>query len=131
MRFETLTASQVVILHQQILGDSESGLRPGGEHLLESALSRPSSSYAGVSLFDSTFQKAAALMEGIIQNHPFLDGNKRTAYNSAVILLRMNGYRLIRHTSDEDQADFVVSVANRQCSFDGIVVWLDRNFIRG
>ncbi|MEU4208223.1 type II toxin-antitoxin system death-on-curing family toxin [Rothia terrae] len=130
MRAKSLTVEQVLVLHRNILGIYDDGLLPNGEHLLESALSRPESSYGGVQLFDSTFKKAAALLEGIIQNHPFQDGNKRTAYNSAVILLRLHGYRLMCYVSDEEQADFVVSIARKQRKYDDIVRWIDRHFTK-
>ncbi|WP_373868227.1 type II toxin-antitoxin system death-on-curing family toxin [Rothia aerolata] len=54
-------------------------------------MARPVASYGGVAFLDSIFPKAAVLMQNLIHNHPFLDGNKRTAYDSAVILLRLNG----------------------------------------
>ncbi|WP_369127134.1 Fic family protein [Rothia nasisuis] len=49
-------------------------LKPGGEHLLESVLARPTTGYAGHELYPGIFNKAAALLEALVQNHPFTDG---------------------------------------------------------
>ena len=56
---------------------------------LESALSRPRSGY-----YRDIVEEAAALLESLWQNHPFVDGNKRTAVTVAAAFLRVNGYRL-------------------------------------
>lgn len=59
------------------------------EKALESAIARPRSGY-----YDDLIQEAAALLESLSQNHPFLDGNKRTAVTVTAAFLRVNGYRL-------------------------------------
>ena len=68
----------ILNLHQfsiQKYGGSD-GLRDSG--LLESAIARPFQSFGGEDLYPSIFEKAAALGESLIINHPFIDGNKRT-----------------------------------------------------
>ena len=66
------------------------GLRDAG--LLESALARPQNFYAYGE--QDLFRLAAAYAEGIARNHPFIDGNKRTAYATAGLFLYVNGYIL-------------------------------------
>ena len=56
---------------------------------LESAVARPQTGY-----YSDTIEEAAALWESVSQNHPFLDGNKRTAITATAVFLRINGYRL-------------------------------------
>ena len=56
---------------------------------LESAVARPQSGY-----YQDVIEEAAALCESLLQNHPFLDGNKRAAIVATAVFLRWNGYRL-------------------------------------
>lgn len=53
--------------------------------LLESAIARPQASFEQKDLYSEIFVKAAALMESLLKNHPFIDGNKRTAFTAAGI----------------------------------------------
>lgn len=58
--------------------------------LLEAAVARPQSGY-----YADLLEEASALFESLAQNHPFLDGNKRTAITATAIFLRLNGYKLV------------------------------------
>jgi death-on-curing protein len=62
--------------------------------LLSSALAMPSSSFEGKYLHQSLYEQAAAYAFHICQNHPFLDGNKRTALATALVFLSLNGIEL-------------------------------------
>ena len=68
----------------------------GGTHqvrdlgLLEAAVARPQSGY-----YADLLEEASALFESLAQNHPFLDGNKRTAFTATALFLILNGYKLI------------------------------------
>lgn len=66
-----------------------SGVRDPGT--LEAALYRPQTGY-----YKDTIEQAAALMESLAMNHPFVDGNKRIAFASMDVFLRMNGYKINR-----------------------------------
>jgi death-on-curing protein len=78
-----LTVEQVLFIHARLIAET------GGEHgvldlgLLQSAVSRPHETYGGQNLYPDLFLKAAALLESLIGNHAFVDGNKRTAITSA------------------------------------------------
>jgi death-on-curing protein len=84
--------------------------------------------FGGEDLYPSLLEKAAALGFSIIMNHPFVDGNKRTAITSAALFLRMNGYRLI--VENEEMVWFTLACAQSQLSFDGIVDWFKQYSIR-
>ena len=75
------------------------------EALLESALSRPQNlyHYEEADIFDL----AAAYAEGISGNHPFIDGNKRTAFTAADMFLESNGYRLESEKENEQETLFL------------------------
>jgi len=84
-----LTVADVLELHAELISryGGAAGVRDPGA--LESALFRPQSGY-----YDDITQEAAALMESLAINHPFVDGNKRIAFAAVDVFLRMNGYRI-------------------------------------
>lgn len=96
---------------------------------LESALARPFQTFGGDDLYLSIFEKAAAIGESIIVNHPFIDGNKRTGYLLMEALLRHEGH--IITSSDEDLYNFVINISTGALSFDEIVAWLRENTASG
>jgi death on curing protein len=83
------------------------GLRAAG--LLESALAAPQATFAGVRLHSSLAAMASSYLVSLARNHPFVDGNKRTAYAVAATFLRLNGYRL--DLSQDEKFELVLSVA--------------------
>jgi death on curing protein len=84
------------------------GIRDSG--LLASALQRPYQTFESTELYPDIIQKAAALIESILINHPFIDGNKRTGYVLTRLLLLQNGYDI--EASQQDKYDFVISIAS-------------------
>ena len=76
----------------------------------------------GVDLYSSFFDKAAALLQSLLKNHAFVDGNKRTALTSAGLFLKINNYHLINN--HEEEVEFAVSVDNGNLSVEEIAKWL-------
>jgi death-on-curing protein len=76
---------------------------------LESSLSRPFQTFAGKELHSIPLQKAAALIESIVINHPFVDGNKRTGYVVMRSFLITNGLDI--HATQKEKYDFVINIA--------------------
>lgn len=91
--------------------------------LLGSALARPEMTIYGQDAYPTLWEKAAALFESIIRNHPMFDGNKRTAWISVNIFLQLNGYKLRADT--ESAFKFVLGVANKELELKGAAKWLD------
>ncbi|MFF3684999.1 type II toxin-antitoxin system death-on-curing family toxin [Streptomyces sp. NPDC002187] len=84
-------------------------LRTAG--LLESAVHRPRARMFGVSAYEDAYEQAAALLHALATNHPFVDGNKRTAWLAAATFLAVNGVDLA--DADKDAAyDLVIDVAS-------------------
>ena len=85
-----LTKEQIVLLHAQLIRDTggSDGIRDEG--LLDSALYAPFQSYAGTDRFPSIQQKAARLGYGLVKNHAFVDGNKRTGAHAMLVILALN-----------------------------------------
>jgi death-on-curing protein len=113
-----LTLAEVLAMHADLIqryGGTQ-GVRDQG--LLEAALYRPQTGY-----YADLIEEAAALWESLSQNHPFIDGNKRTAFAATYAFLAINGARL---TADADET-FVFLAAlyeANQLSFDKLVPWL-------
>lgn len=92
---------------------------------LESALARPFQTFGGEDLYPAIFEKAAAIGESLIMNHPFVDGNKRTGYLLMEALLRYEDYKIT--ASDENLYNFVINISTGFISFEEIVEWLKLN----
>ena len=91
-----------------------------GEHgysLLESALQQAFIYVGEEEIYKTPFEKAVRILVGIIKNHPFTDGNKRTAFALCKEILREHGYTLTGYSVDE-MADFLEYVASSRLSID-------------
>jgi death on curing protein len=103
----------------------------GGSHairdsgLLESAIARPFQSFDGQDLYPSVFEKAAALAESLIVNHPFVDGNKRTGTVAMIAFLQENNLQMT--IDQEGLYNFIVSISTCEIKFEEIVQWLKAN----
>jgi death on curing protein len=84
---EYITTAEALFFHKQLIEryGGAIGIRDAGA--LESALHRPQTGY-----YDTIIDEAAALVESLVQNHPFVDGNKRVAFAVVDVFLRINGY---------------------------------------
>lgn len=117
-----LTSSQVLFIHDQIVKQT------GGSHglrdttLLESAVNRPQATYAGDDLYPTLFDKAAALLHSLLKNHPFIDANKRTAFSSCGIFLKLNGYTLANE--HKKSVEFALAVERNDLTLEQIAKWL-------
>jgi death on curing protein len=91
------------------------------------AISRPYQTFDSNELYPTPIDKAAAVFESIISNHPFLDGNKRTAYT--LMRMALNKYNLTLNTALLNRYNFVMQAASGQLSFDEIKAWITQNTI--
>jgi len=114
-----LTLQETLELHEQLIqrfGGSD-GVRDMG--LLESALLRPQTGY-----YDTLSLQAAALLQSLIQNHCFVDGNKRVAFSATAIFLRMNGYRL-KMEAESGESFLINEVIQKRTPIEDIATWLE------
>ena len=93
------------------------------EKLLESALSQPWQTYGGQELYPSLEQKAAQLAYGIIKNHPFFDGNKRTGAALMATLMRLGGHPF--RPDPQEFQETILAVASGQLDASGLCQWLE------
>ncbi|MFE2556851.1 type II toxin-antitoxin system death-on-curing family toxin [Streptomyces sp. NPDC059352] len=102
-----LSAEDILVIAEHAVDDQDVVVRDAG--LLESAVHRPAAAMFGEEAYPDLLDKAAALLQSLAINHPFLDGNKRTAWLSCVTFLAMNGIQL---RPDIDAAErLVIAVA--------------------
>jgi len=125
MRYVNL--NEVLELHERILAQSggSAGLRQVGG--LESALAQPRMTFDGVELYPTIGEKAASLGFSIIQNHPFVDGNKRTGHAAMEIFLILNGFEITEST-DEQEA-IILQVASGQLDRKAFTAWLRESIL--
>lgn len=129
MRPDFLTLDEVLSLHaEQIrLFGGSSGIRDLG--LLQSAVGSVEATFHGAFLHETIFAMAAAYLFGICRNHPFLDGNKRTAVGAALTFLEMNGVEV---EADEDSFyDLVIGAAEGRVSRAAVTVFLEEHRVSG
>ncbi|MDX2543692.1 type II toxin-antitoxin system death-on-curing family toxin [Streptomyces sp. WI04-05B] len=108
MTYVYLSAEDVLDIAGLAVDDQQVVVRDAG--LLESAVHRPSASMFGQEAYSDLFDKAAALLQSLAINHPFVDGNKRTAWTSCVVFLALNDVQL---RPDIDAAErLVIAVAS-------------------
>ena len=121
MSFDYIRVEDILAIHADQIeryGGGE-GIRDPG--LLEAALFRPQTGY-----YPTLIDEAAALWESLSQNHPFVDGNKRTAFAATYVFLAINGLEV---TATDDQAqDFVLGLYSAsRVTFENLRAWLSKN----
>lgn len=120
-----LTLEQILQLHALVLvkDGGAGGVRDIGR--LEAVVSVQHQVVFGEELYATVFTKAAALIRGIIGDHPFTDGNKRTAMLAGLTLLEVNGYNFTAQRGELE--NFAVRVATNHLDIDAIADWLKRH----
>lgn len=123
-----LKIQQVLFIHDLMVKrfGGSFGIRDLG--LIESAVARPKATFGGEYLYPSLFDKAAALLQSLLKNHAFVDGNKRTALTSASIFLEKNHYKLINHHKEE--VEFAIRVDNGNLTIKQISNWLKEHSVK-
>jgi death-on-curing protein len=102
------------------------GIRDQGS--LESAIHRPFATLDNQNLYPAASDKAAAILESILINHPFVDGNKRTAYVLMRLILINDGYDIV--ASQEEKYQIVISASIGEARFDDIKIWIEAHLQR-
>lgn len=113
---------QVYLIHEAILNQAKTKGSVRDFSLLHSAVERPKATYEGRNLYPTLFVKSAALLQSLCMNHPFTDGNKRTAWESTKRFLWLNDYHL--KAKVKETADFMVHVDNEKPDLKEIASWL-------
>ena len=120
-----LTVEHVLAIHGRMIREfgGDPGVRDHG--LLESAVMMPAAQFGGRFLHDGIPAMAAACLFHLCQNHPFVDGNKRTALASAEVFLILNGMRLT--ATNEQLAELTLGVAEGRVSKEELAGFFGRH----
>lgn len=118
-----ISIEDVYIIHKRMvtIGGGSEGLRDMG--LLHSAVERPKATFGGNDLYPTLFSKAAALLQSLMGNHPFEDGNKRTGFFSTLFFLEQNNVSI--HPSEKDIIQFCSDAVTKKYSIEQIAIWLE------
>lgn len=119
-----IEAQDALALHERLIAlfGGPAGLRDGA--LLHSALARPQQIFAYAHAADLV-DMAAALIVGIVRNHPFIDGNKRTGFLLGILFLELNGLRFAAR--EEDAANAIINLASGTLDEAGLTAFLREN----
>ena len=115
---EYISTADALFFHQQLIEGygGATGIRDAGA--LESALHRPQTGY-----YDTIIHEAAALLESLVQNHPFVDSNKRVAFAVVDVFLRINGYT-VTGDSKTIYNQFIQFLEKQNFAMEHLVPWL-------
>jgi len=120
-----LSLEQVLAAHAALIkryGGSQGIFNQG---LLESAVFRPQASAFGQEAYPTLFEKCACIGYSLIQNHPFIDGNKRTGFAAMHLMLLINGYDLT--STAKEEITMAENIASGKMQEPEIVQWLKKH----
>jgi death-on-curing protein len=122
-----ISISEAIEIHLDQIASfgGTTGVRDEG--LLESALAQPQATFFGEYLHATIYEQAAAYLYHIAKNHPFIDGNKRTAFAVMDTFLRLNGY--ILNSDNEQIYNLVLKVAEGSIDKKEIAQFLEQNVV--
>lgn len=117
-----LKKQQILLIHSLLIKQT-GGLDGVRDHnLLDSAIQAPFQTFAGEELYPTIQKKAACLCFGLINNHSFIDGNKRIGILAMMTFLKLNGMSI--ECSDEDLIYLGLNLASGKMSHEELVIWI-------
>jgi len=122
-----LSFDEVVLLHSLLIAQSGGALGLRDRGALESAVAQPEASFGGYALYPTLAAKAAALGHSLIQNHPFVDGNKRIGHGAMEVFLLLNGQEI--EAAVEEQEKTIIGVASGKISRNEFSEWLSQRLV--
>jgi len=122
-----VSAESVIEIHKMVTASTggSQGVRSLGA--LESALNSPLATFDGADLYPDIVEKVAMLLNSITNNHPFIDGNKRTAFVVTATILEDNGYKT--QFTQEEVVSFMLQIAQGNVNQTEIKQWLDEHIL--
>lgn len=118
-----ISEKEVLEIHAILVERFGGAIGVRDKELLDSALKLPYQTFDCKELYPTPIDKAAAILESIVKNHPFKDGNKRTGYVLARLLLMNTQLDIYA----EQKYQFVISISTSELNFEQIKEWLDKN----
>jgi death on curing protein len=119
-----LEIDEVMAIHEEMINRFGGRMPVLDFTMLHSAISRPKATFGDEDLYPTIFDKAAALIQSLILNHPFDDGNKRTSITSCALFLHRNGLYL--SLPQKESIQFTLAIDSKKVDFGGIAQWLKK-----
>jgi death-on-curing protein len=117
-----LSLGEILELYRRVMATSggATGIRDQGA--LESAIAQPRMTFDGEELYTTLTDKAVALGFSLINNHPFVDGNKRLGHAAMEVMLVLNGFQIVADVDDQERT--ILAVASGTLDREGLGAWL-------
>lgn len=122
MKIYFLSYEQILFIHKNQIKNYGGIYSIRDKNLLKSAIAQPKITFKGKHLHENIFQMAAAYLFHIVNNHPFIDGNKRTGLVAALVFLEIND--VIFDESNEKIEKIVLKIAQGKMEKNKIAIWL-------
>lgn len=122
-----LTLNEVLELHGRIIEQSGGGAGIRDLNAVESALAQPRMTFGGEELYPTVVEKASALGFSLIQNHPFVDGNKRIGHAAMETFLVLNGFEIDATVDEQEQ--IILKVASSEMKRAAFTDWLRTHIV--
>lgn len=122
-----LSEQQILLLHKQLIMKFGGSGAIRDHSLLTSAVNAPFQTFNGTELYPTLLEKAARLCFGIVKNHPFVDGNKRTGTHAMLVFLALNKIEL--DYKDMELIELIMSVARGSSNDTDILDWLRTHIV--
>ena len=122
-----LTVGEVLEIYSQVMRQSGGGVGIHDLGALESAVAQPRMTFNREELYPTIVEKASALGFSLIQNHPFIDGNKRAGHAAMEAFLMFNGYEI--SSSVDEQTQIVLGVASGKIDRSTFTSWLQDHIV--
>ena len=117
-----LSLDQIVRIHERQVARFGGSAVVRDMGALAAASARPQATFGGDDLYPDVASKSAALLHSLIANHPFVDGNKRTAVMAAELFLLFNGFELL--TSDDALEEVTMAAARGELAAEALAIWI-------
>ncbi len=122
-----LTVGEVLEIYSQVMRQSGGGVGIHDLGALESAVAQPRMTFNGEELYPTIIEKASALGFSLIQNHPFIDGNKRAGHAAMESFLMFNDYEI--SASVDEQVEIILGVASGKIERVAFTEWLKNHVV--
>jgi death-on-curing protein len=117
-----LSLGEVIRLHEWVIEQTGGAVGIRDLALLDSALAQPRATFDGRDLHPTVLDKAAALCASLVQNHPFVDGNKRAGHAAMATFLLLNGLDITATTDEQER--LILDLASGALRREDLATWL-------
>lgn len=125
---KTLSLEQVITMHNKTIDLHGGSYGVRDITLVQSALARPFTTFDGIDLYETIYDKIASITESLICNHAFVDGNKRIGTVVMIVICRENGLKFV--ASHDETINFILGVASGDSSVENISNWIKNNTVK-